>query len=123
MPDTIIRRRLLALLVIRSIAVLLLAVGAYHLVYAIGLVVGERDLNMLWAQWNNGFSFFYHGVATSFVGAGLAVFGRKLVRWVLPLPQHECPQCGYGFKGLTSPRCPECGFGFEHDENSPGDRA
>lgn len=34
----------------------------------------------------------------------------RFVRWIVPLPRMECPQCGYALRQLTTTRCPECGL-------------
>ncbi|MBX3358565.1 MAG: hypothetical protein KF745_09055 [Phycisphaeraceae bacterium] len=45
------------------------------------------------------------------VGAAfLCVMQRRLVVWLLPLPENLCPQCGYHLRELTTTRCPECGL-------------
>lgn len=42
-------------------------------------------------------------------GVLLAVFSRRLARWIAPLPHAGCPRCGYRLIALREPRCPECG--------------
>jgi hypothetical protein len=42
--------------------------------------------------------------------AFVLIWERQVLRWLVPLPRAECPQCGYAIKQLTTKRCPECGY-------------
>jgi hypothetical protein len=56
---------------------------------------------------DNGFAILVWVAA----GAGLVLFERLLVRWLIPSAGTgaECGNCGYSLKNLKSPICPECG--------------
>lgn len=40
----------------------------------------------------------------------LAFLDDSLSRWLVPMPRHACPRCGYRLRGLPEPVCPECGL-------------
>lgn len=49
------------------------------------------------------------GVPMLLVGIVLVLTSKKLVRWIIAVPEEGCPRCGYA--GTTSGgRCPECGL-------------
>lgn len=49
------------------------------------------------------------GVPMLLVGIVLVLTSKKLVRWIIVVPEEGCPRCGYA--GTPSGgRCPECGL-------------
>lgn len=49
------------------------------------------------------------GIVFGVIALSLWYFENRLVRWTVPMPKPECPQCGYLLRHLTTTRCPECG--------------
>lgn len=37
---------------------------------------------------------------------------KRLARWLVVIPEMECPECGYAIPALRDPRCTECGLGL-----------
>ena len=112
--DAIARQRQYCLIALRSLAFLLIVIGAV----AAAMTFQAR------ADRYAGFGFLnvsipvllvpVAGVLVSFwLPAGVISLGsRRLSRWLVPVPGAgtECPQCGYSLKNLNSPICPECGL-------------
>lgn len=49
-------------------------------------------------------------VGPAVVGGMLIFAAHKLARWLVPAPQHRCPECDYSLLGVTEGFCPECGL-------------
>lgn len=108
--STIASRRQRALLFVRATALILGLLGSIILLYAAGLVIVMRDINAIWTLWGDT-SWFAWGIAFFMPAVMLFLFDRRIVRWLIPIPRRECPECGYPLRGLSasSLRCPECG--------------
>jgi len=105
--ESIARRRHTCLMVLRSVA-LVLSVG--------GTVAGGLSFHSRMGPYS-GFDFLVLPVGVLLAcfwvpAAALALGGRSLARWLVPVPSPagECPQCGYSLKNLMAPICPECGL-------------
>lgn len=113
---TIMRRRHLCLVIVRSVALLLVLVGALAAGMAFQSRIGRYS----------GFEFLAVPVF-AILGAFwvpalvLAAASRPLARWLAPAPgpATECPQCGYSLKNLKAPICPECGLTLRTIETAP----
>jgi hypothetical protein len=73
--------------------------GISGLYYGLFLLYGTDNWSWLW-----------FGVALMVPGVVVMILSRRIVRWVIPVPPHECPKCNYQLKHLTSTNCPECGY-------------
>jgi hypothetical protein len=78
------------------------AIG-YNLASVVYVIYQDEVANMLFASLA--------------IGAALLFAERPILRWLVPLPKVECPQCGYSLRQLTTTRCPECGFQFTARSN------
>lgn len=118
----VLRRRQLALVIIRIVAAALIVYGSIHVVWGIGTAFGlsgfsiagafEQAMSIVWSDnWNP----FWYGFASLAVAIPLALASRRISRWIVPLPRMECPQCGYALRELTTTRCPECGMAIAPD--------
>lgn len=115
--ETISRRRHTCLIVLRSIALALLLVGA--------LIAGLTFQSRI-GQYSG---LEYLGIPVLAILAAfwlpaiaLAAASRPLSRWLVPVPgpMNECPQCGYSLKNLNAPICPECGLTLRTVEPESG---
>lgn len=111
-PGTVTAARSIVAWAIRAAAVVLLAVGGYlflkKLLFALGNGPGGVEaMFRVFEDIGEGQST-YRGVAMLLVGTALAVFARKIARWVVSMPDPGCPQCGYAGAGTDT--CPECGL-------------
>jgi hypothetical protein len=109
----IMKRRHVALIIIRCLALLLIVFGSVYMLWGIGTFLALGGLAGFFEQfgfvWNDNWNPFWFGFAVSLPGLVLALLDRRIVRWLVPLARHECPQCGYALRQLGSSRCPECG--------------
>ena len=101
------RLRMFVTLGIRLIAVVLMLVGVYGFVQAALAFIWYGTVNI---SYDLGFTWIGYGLGYTVSGLALAVSSGRLVRWLVPLARHECPQCGYAMRNLTTNRCPECGW-------------
>jgi hypothetical protein len=105
--------RHVALVMIRAAGAILIVYGGGHVIWGIGSYVGLLGWHFvegLSSFWDEMFNPFWFGLGALLPGICLAVFSRQIARWLVPLPQYECPQCGYALQQLTTTRCPECGL-------------
>lgn len=112
MPEDVNTYRGVAVWVLRSISVALLAVGTYLVLKKILFGIGVGDPQMIYRVWEDvgeGHSF-YRGLAMLLTGAGLGLASSRLARWAIAVPPDGCPRCGYGPGAQDSARCPECGL-------------
>jgi hypothetical protein len=122
-PTRVNHARALVCLALRAAATLLLAWGAYlflkKLLFALGNpATGLHHMFRVYMEIGETQST-YRGLAAMIVGAGLAIASRNIARWVVCLPSHACPACGYA--GGAGDRCPECGLtGLLDRPDSPG---
>lgn len=118
-PDRTNALRGRATWVIRSVAVLLIAVGAYLMLKRLALGLGTLNFDLALQTWEDigEKQSFYRGIGMVVVGAALGVFSRRIAAWVIAMPPTGCPQCGYAVApptGQAPPsRCPECGLPLE----------
>ena len=112
------RQRHVATIVLRALSIILLVFGSIYLIYALAIAMLQGKLEMLTAIWDKGNDFSW-GLGLALPGAAILVWNRTIVRWLIPVPRQECPQCGYAIKELTTTRCPECGYqGIEPQQSS-----
>lgn len=52
----------------------------------------------------------YRGAAMICVGAALGAGSRRLVHWMIAVPECGCPRCGHDGAPTDDPRCSECGL-------------
>jgi len=109
-PTTIATRRHRALIIVRSIALLLGIVGAIALCQQVGLMIAMQDLMGWTVMWEDG-SWFARALAFLVPALLLYLLDRRIVRWLIPVQRRECHECGYPLRGLhgATTRCPECG--------------
>lgn len=120
------RRRQVALVIVRSVALIMLVYGVVHVLWGIGAGLGMSRFDVARAVestlsvfWNDNWSPFWHGFGVGVPGFVLMLIDRRIVRWLVPMPLHECPQCAYPLKNLKGPRCPECGTTLAADGAKP----
>lgn len=124
-PDRTNALRGRATWVIRSVAVLLIAVGTYLMLKRVALGVGTMDFGLAFRTWERvgETQSFYRGIGMVVVGAALGVFSRRIAAWVIAMPPTGCPQCGYAVSpptGAAPPvRCPECGLPLCEQGDAP----
>jgi hypothetical protein len=111
-PTAIHTARAVTAWALRGAGVVLLAVGGYlflkRLLFAIGMGRGGFDhIFRVYVEVGEQMSS-YRGLAMLAVGAVLAVFARRIARWVVSMPAVGCPGCGY--TGAVNDKCPECGL-------------
>jgi len=109
----VIKRRHVAIIIVRSVALAMIVYGGVYILWGLGTFFALRGLagffEQFWIFWNDNWNPFWFGFAVFAPGMALAMFDRKIVRWLIPLARNECPQCGYALRQLGSNRCPECG--------------
>jgi hypothetical protein len=115
-PRQIMKRRHLALVIIRAVAILMILYGGVHVLWGLGTGFGLSGYSIPGGLqhatsvfWKEMFNPFWYGMAVLLPGVGLVIADRRLVHWLIPVPRQECPQCGYALRQLTTTRCPECG--------------
>lgn len=106
------RKRHVALIVIRSSAVVPLVVGAYAAVQTV--MVGRMWENPFGAftLWGDGFSWSGRALGLLGPGAALAFYSKRIAEWIVPVPRNDCPKCGYPLRSIPGDTCPECGLGL-----------
>jgi hypothetical protein len=122
----IIRRRHLASIIIRVVALIMIVYAAVNILWGLGTGFGLSGFSVVGAFrhamtvfWNDMWNPFWFGTATLLPGIALVVAERRLIRWLIPVPRRECPQCGYGLRQLTTRRCPECGYEWDTAQPPP----
>ena len=109
----IMKRRHVAIMIVRSIALLMILCGGVYMLWGIGTFFAIGGLTGFFEQfgifWADNWNPFWFGFSVFAPGLLLALLDRRIVRWLVPLARNECPQCGYALKQLGSNRCPECG--------------
>lgn len=98
--------------VLRGVAFLLIASGSYLCLKRIvfGVITGDfRMVTRVWTQFGET-ATMSRGVAMLLVGVGIAVFGRRLSRWIITLPPNTCPRCGHVRTLGGGTKCTECGL-------------
>lgn len=116
LSNSISTLRFWGLVIVRAISLVMLTYGA--ICFLLGIGVGIATYSGLQGLYNGWFllygpdnwSWLWFGLAMMIPGATIMVLSRHIVRWVIPVPVQECPNCGYELKNLKSPTCPECGF-------------
>ena len=118
----VMRRRHLALVIIRVVAATLVVYGGIHMLWGLGSSFGLSGFSLsgsfqqaLTIFWSDNWNPFWYGLAIVVFAIPLALGSRRLSRWLVPLPRHECPQCGYALRELTTTRCPECGIAIARE--------
>ncbi len=102
--------------VIRGVALILVAIGAYLALKRLTFGVGVWDFETALRMWEGigEEQSFYRGVAMAVVGGVLGIFSRAIAAWVIAMPPTGCPQCGYAVSppegGAWPGKCPECGL-------------
>ena len=109
-PRHILTIRAVALWSFRLVAAILIGYG--------GFLIAARLFFRLFLGGPNGM-FTYMGVGADHglvrgvpmltIGIVLAFLSRRLVRWVVAMPELGCPRCGYAGSGRPG-KCPECGL-------------
>ena len=109
----IIKRRHVATIIVRGLALAMMLYGGVYVLWGLGTFLGINGLVNVFQGfstfWTDMFNPFWYGLAVLLPGILIAVLDRRIVRWLIPVPRHECPQCGYALRQLGSNRCPECG--------------
>ncbi len=109
--ERIRKTRALVMWGVRLVGGVLLLLGLYLLVkqLAFGLMIGRMPTAWRYysgvGNWHHG----AHGAAALVVGLPLMVFSRWIARFVVAMPDRECPGCGYTGERDDKGRCPECG--------------
>jgi hypothetical protein len=112
------RQRHIATVALRALSIILLVIGSIYLIYALAISLLQGNLEMVTAIWDKGNDFSW-GLGLAIPGAAILFWNRAIVRWLIPVPRQECPQCGYVTNLLTTARCPECGYvGIEPQNTS-----
>ncbi len=112
-PTHINTTRTLVVWCIRSVAVVLLVVGGYRLLWVLSMALfnGAHGFSLLiriYSPTDSLSLFTYRGLAMLAVGLVLAFGARRIARWVITMPATGCPRCGYD--GAVNDICPECGL-------------
>jgi hypothetical protein len=109
--DHIRTARFILLVAIRGIAFIMLLFGSISLLYV--LIAGWPHYHSDVEGWA---LFWIVGIAP---GVALLVANRRIIRWLVPMPRRECPDCGYDIENLKSERCPECGCPIAAEGSEP----
>lgn len=123
-PTSVNTTRTLVVWCIRSVAVVLLVVGGYRLLWVLSMALfnGAHGFSLLiriYSPTDSLSLFTYRGLAMLAVGLVLAFGSRRLARWVIAMPVIGCPRCGYD--GAVNDICPECGLCGLEEGDRPGD--
>lgn len=92
--------------ILRGIAFLLITGGSYLCLKRIGFGIITGDFRMATQVWTD----ISRGAAMLLVGVGIAVFARRLSRWIITLAPNTCPRCGYIRTRGGGTKCTECGL-------------
>lgn len=108
-PDEVVRRRLLAALILRIIG--LVCAVAWVAPVSSWLFEGLHDGDLL--------NLYYYAnrlisaAVLMLVAATGFLFAPRIARRLVPVAARPlCPACGFDLEGLAAPRCPECGLAF-----------
>ena len=98
--------------ILRGIAFLLIAGGSYLCLKRIGFGIITGDFRMATQVWTDigETHSISRGAAMLLVGVGIAVFARRLSRWIITLAPNTCPRCGYIRTRGGGTKCTECGL-------------
>lgn len=102
--------RHLVLLGVRLTALILLVVGTHALFNALVIAMGD-DLRFrsIFVHWDQGFSWIGRALGLLLPGLALAIWSRRIAKWIVPGLRNECLNCGYVLHRAEAKRCPECG--------------
>ncbi len=106
--------------ILRGVAFLLIAGGSYLCLKRIAFAIITGDFRMATQVWTDigETHSISRGAAMLLVGVGIAVFGRRLSRWIITLPANTCPRCGYIRTRGGGTKCTECGLEGVNSESS-----
>lgn len=115
MTAEVVRVRIWALLVVRTVALILIAAGLVVIAYKIpGYWYAAKQDGRQWFAAYYLISYLLSGSLTVLVGFALMAISRRIVPFLVPVPRTGCLQCGYSADGLLSGPCPECGCRAVH---------
>jgi hypothetical protein len=126
MNNSIVRQRFWMLLIVRGCSLALTVYGSICVLYGMGIGVAIYGnlaglyQAMFLSYGSDNWSWLWFGVALVIPGVAMMVVSRRIVRWLVPIPRHECPQCGYAMRNLTTNRCPECGLEMSEGGEAAG---
>ena len=99
-----------SLWVIRAIAAFLVLYGVFLILARVVFAFIGGGVGGLTAYMSIGSDHgLVRGVPMLIIGLTLVFTSRKLVRWIVTVPEAGCPKCGYAGT-VTGGRCPECGL-------------
>jgi len=99
-----------ALWVVRAVAAFLVLDGLFLIMARVVFAFLGGGVGGLTAYMSIGSDHgLVRGVPMLMVGLTLIFTGRKLVQWIVTVPEAGCPKCGYAGT-LSGGRCPECGL-------------
>ncbi len=98
--------------ILRGVAFLLIVFGSYLCLKRITFGAITGDISMLTHAWEGTGEThsLSRGTAMLLIGVGMAVFARRLSRWIITLPSNTCPRCGYIRTRGGGTKCTECGL-------------
>jgi len=127
-PDRLNLVRAFVTWILRAVALLMIVIGSALCINRIlfGILAGGSFFQSTFQlRMEIGVTHpIYRGLPLVILGTALAVFSRKLSRWIISVPEDVCPRCGYS-RPITDPpaqpdsstsssrrstRCPECGL-------------
>ena len=110
--DIVLRRRHLVRILVRLAIVAFVIIALAPLVYGFVQQVPYNWSNFMSRPIYTFRDELQYGTMFGVVALALWYLEGRLVRWIVPMPRPECPQCGYLLRHLTTTRCPECGTEF-----------
>ncbi len=116
--EQVIRTRRLVLTLIRGLAVALIIMGALPILALASYAFVVTPYNAISNAGPSPAVDWGDAIIRTAADVGQYIFAallllaiqQYLVRWLVPMPRPECPQCGYDIANLTESRCPECGL-------------
>jgi hypothetical protein len=109
--ERVLSRRALTRTLVRACVVGLLLIGVMPLVASVtnALLHGNLMVTLRYAgsRLDDELSIL---VACVLACITLLLLQGRIVRWLVPIPARECPECGYALRTTQAARCPECGL-------------
>ncbi len=105
--------RTIVLIVIRLVALWLIAWGAFQIIARLAFgFLGAKKLDQAWSVWMDIGSEhgIYRGLGALAIGIPMAILSQALSRWIVRPPETSCPRCGYEGAGQPDGICNECGL-------------
>lgn len=110
MTAVVVRARLWAMLIVRTLGLGLIAAGLVVISAKIpGYWYGAKQDGRQWFAAYYLIWYLLPGSLTVLIGFAVMAISRRIIPFLVPVPRTGCLQCGYSADGLSTGPCPECG--------------